>query len=250
MTAKNWTKEETTVAFALYCQIPFGRIHSRNRDIIEVSKKLKRTPSALAMKMLNLSSLDPKVRESGRSGLGNASAVDQVIWDEFHQDWDKAIELAEKFLPLPLKETNNKLNLDSDAPTSQIATVKLRRKQAFFRNSVLSSYKSKCCISGLNYDKLLIASHIVPWRINERNRLNPHNGLCLSVLFDKVFDLGLITITKNYEVLVSDELVKNATDHFSISNIHSINGKRIVLPEKFMPEQTFLEYHNEMIFNG
>jgi putative restriction endonuclease len=249
MAGNRWTKEETTVAFALYCQIPFGKIHSRNSKIIEVAERIGRTPSALAMKMLNLSSIDPKIRESGRAGLGNASALDQKIWDEFHDDWDSAFNKVEKYLSFDTKE-DDEVVFDSETVTSQIAKVKQRRKQSFFRNTVLASYKSSCCISGLNCDKLLIASHIVPWSKDERNRLNPRNGLCLSVLYDKVFDLGFITITKSFEVIVSELLKKEATDKFSRSNLHSIHGKKIELPERFLPDEYFLEYHHNNVFKG
>jgi hypothetical protein len=47
---KNWTRDELVVAFNLYCRISFGRIHKSNPEIIRISEKIKRTPSAVAMK--------------------------------------------------------------------------------------------------------------------------------------------------------------------------------------------------------
>jgi len=38
------------------------------------------------------------------------------------------------------------------------------------------------------------ASHIVPWAEDERNRLNPRNGLCLNALHDRAFDRHLMWI--------------------------------------------------------
>lgn len=32
--ANHWTREQLLVAFTLYSQIPFGKLHSRNPDII------------------------------------------------------------------------------------------------------------------------------------------------------------------------------------------------------------------------
>lgn len=246
MSIGRWNHEEITVALALYCQMPFGKIHSRNAIIVDVAEKIGRTPSALAMKMLNLASLDPKIRNSGRSGLGNVSSLDQKVWDEFHNDWEQAIEKAEKYLTFEFEEIDQEKF--SSEKTTFIGEVVQRRKQAFFRNAILASYKSTCCISGLNHRKLLIASHIVPWSVDKKNRLNPQNGLCLSVLYDKVFDLGYITITPKYEVVVSDEFKKEATDSFSQENLYSIHGKKIELPEKFLPSIDFLEYHNNNVF--
>lgn len=65
--------------------------------------------------------------------------------------------------------------------TTVTAMVKVRVNQARFRRSVLASYSARCCISGLSVPQLLIASHIVPWSVDTRNRLNPQNGLFVFV---------------------------------------------------------------------
>ena len=59
---------------------------------------------------------------------------------------------------------------------------------------MLASYNATCCVSGLRHDKLVIASHIVPWCHDTHNRLNPQNGLCLSALHDRAYDQGLMTV--------------------------------------------------------
>ena len=84
-----WTKEQIKLAFHLYCQLPYGRIHGRNPEIIALAKVIVRTPDAVAMKMLNIASIDPSITSTGRVGLGNASALDRVVWDEFHSDLGK-----------------------------------------------------------------------------------------------------------------------------------------------------------------
>jgi hypothetical protein len=42
-----WTKEQLKLAFHLYCQLPFGRLHSRNQEIIKLASLIGRTPSAV-----------------------------------------------------------------------------------------------------------------------------------------------------------------------------------------------------------
>lgn len=120
--------------------------------------------------------------------------------------------------------------------------------QSFFRKAVLSAYNNKCCISGLTIPKLLVASHIVPWRVDESNRLNPKNGLLLSMLHDKAFDLGLITVNEDMMIRVS---IKEPTskDNFYETSIRSFEGQQITLPEKFRPQSEFLAYHREYIFD-
>ena len=54
-----WTREHFLIALNLYCKLPFGKLDQRNPIIKEVSAKMGRTPSSLAMKLSNFASLDP-----------------------------------------------------------------------------------------------------------------------------------------------------------------------------------------------
>ena len=83
-----WTEEQLLVAFALYCRIPFGLFHQHNPEIIRYAELIGRTPSALAMKLSNIASLDPVFIESGRKGLEGASQADQKMWDSMQADWE------------------------------------------------------------------------------------------------------------------------------------------------------------------
>jgi len=95
---------------------------------------------------------------------------------------------------------------------------------------------------------LLIASHIVPWAKNEQERLNPENGICLSPLYDKAFDKGLMGIDSHYKVILSPELKKRTVNDYYQTNFGIIEGKDINLPRKYLPKREFLEYHLEVVF--
>lgn len=88
VTSGRWTKKQIKLAFQLYCQLPYGRISSTNPEVILLARLIGRTPSATAMKMLNVASLDPAITSTGRVGLENASAPDREVWAEFHEDWE------------------------------------------------------------------------------------------------------------------------------------------------------------------
>jgi predicted restriction endonuclease len=250
-----WTKEQVKLAFNLYCQLPFGKLHKGNKEIIELASLIGRTPSAVAMKLVNLASLDPAITNSGRSGLSNASALDKEVWSEFSADWDKlTVECLE--LHKQLKEnttlTKDKINnkLDSiDDYTGETRSVIIQQRigQSFFRRAVLNSYDNKCCMSGLSDARLLVASHIVPWKSDQLNRLNPRNGLCLSAIHDKAFDRGLITLDENLCVTLSSEL-KQRDDKLVKQVFLPLSGKSITLPERFIPEESFLEIHRKEVF--
>src|SRR3989338_10527536 len=89
MATVRWTKEQVKLAFHLYCQLPYGRIHGRNQEIIALAKAIGRTSDAVAMKMLNIASIDPAITSTGRVGLRGDSALDREVWAEFHSDWEK-----------------------------------------------------------------------------------------------------------------------------------------------------------------
>ena len=92
--------------------------------------------------------------------------------------------------------------------------MKTRIGQYFFRISVLNSYGHRCYVTGLSKSDLLIASHIKPWKVSDEHteRTNPRNGICLNLLHDKAFDRGLITITQDFRILVSNAVIHAEMD--------------------------------------
>jgi predicted restriction endonuclease len=210
------------------------------------------------MKLSNIASLDPAITSTGRKGLAGASSSDRAMWVEMESDWENfaveaeyamevlgansSVEAASAELVLPDE------SVDYTGSNKMVLTT-TRVGQNFFRRAVLSAYQYKCCITGLAIPKLLVASHIVPWRNDESNRLNPKNGLCLSMLHDKAFDVGIITITESMTVLVSKKKGSDE-DHFFDSALSAYDGVPIALPEKFAPHQEFLAYHRQHIFEG
>jgi len=249
-----WRREELIAAFRLYCELSFGRLHHRNPEIMALAKVLDRTPSSVAMKLVNLASLDPAITASGRKGLGNASEGDRRIWQEFHADWtaleDESGEVFRQ-LGIPEPEVAGATELLSPTgATSVEALVRIRRGQAFFRRAVLASYGSQCCMSGLSEPGLLLASHIVPWASDAGNRLNPSNGLCLSALHDRAFDNGLITVDTGYRVRVSPVLQSQAGNPLAKVWLLGLEGVQIRLPERFLPDRQFLAWHMGTLFQA
>ncbi|MHB9021182.1 MAG: DNA (cytosine-5-)-methyltransferase [Halothiobacillus sp.] len=249
-----WTKEQVKLAFHLYCQLPYGRIHGRNPEIIALAKVIGRTSDAVAMKMLNIASLDPAITSTGRAGLGNASALDREVWNEFHSDWERLAVECQMLRQQLDQNVVDDLELESDellpedftGETRQVLTTQ-RIKQHFFRRAVLSSYRGRCCMSGLSEPRLLVASHIVPWSKDKANRLNPSNGLCLSAIHDKAFDKGLITLTDDFKIVVSEEL-KRKSEPFVIEVLLPLNGRTIESPERFAPQAEFIAWHRSELF--
>jgi putative restriction endonuclease len=115
---------------------------------------------------------------------------------------------------------------------------------------VLTNHSTKCAITGIDIPELLLASHIVPWSKNENERLNPENGICLSALYDKAFDKGLIGINQSYQVILSTGLKKKKDDPFYQNHFALIENLKITNPIKYMPRKKFLEYHLDTVLTN
>ena len=249
---KNWSRQELILAFNLYCKTPFGKIHNRNPQIIELASLIGRTPSSVSWKLANFARLDPAIQARGLSGATHGSKKEKEIWDEFHRDWE-SLSFESEVLEATLHNKNVEDTLDLDnikipeAGIERETIVRVRVNQNFFRATILATYQYECCITGLNITSLLNASHIVPWSKDPQNRVNPRNGLCLNVLHDRAFDRGLLTITEDYKVKISP-IFKN--DHHAAVQDHLLkyDGMKITLPDKFIPAQELLAYHRDYIF--
>lgn len=252
MVKNNWTREETIIAFNVYCKIPFKNSSKSNPTIIKYANIIGRSPSALNMKVGNFGRLDPELKKQGIVGLAHGSKLEEEIWDEFNGDWEKLAfeseQLIANFSNRPIEDISEIEIEDIKEGIDRETIVKQRVNQSFFRSTVLSSYYFKCCITGLSIPDFLVASHIIPWSKNTEQRLNPRNGLCLNTIHDKAFDRGFITITPEFNVKVSNvfgdfEKEKAVQDFFM-----KYENQKINLPDKFLPTKEFLDYHYHNIF--
>ena len=255
MPTKQWTRDELIIAFNLYCKIPFGKIHIHNPEIISLAKVLGRTPSAVSWKLANLASFDPTLKKRNIAGASHASKMDAEIWNEFNGDWNRLAFESEKLLANKLgKPIENIEEIDlQDLPKTgkdREAMVKIRVNQGFFRKAVLATYNYRCCITGLEIPELLNASHIIPWSKDIANRVNPRNGLCLNAMHDRAFDRGLMTITIDYAVKVSDSVKQKGESETIRDFLLRYDGKKIIMPTRFLPDLKFLKYHNDNVFRA
>lgn len=228
----NWTRPQTLAALHIYLQLSFGQLHQRNPKLIQLAHWIGRTPGAIAPKLVNLATLDPVIVASGRSGMGNASALDRQIWDELQGNWDTvALAAAAEYEHLA---QSNGLQADQDL---------LEEAQASVEASPLEEERTRSATVQVQNEKLVIASHIVPWSTDTKNRLNPQNGLCLSALHDRAYDQGLITVLPDFTVRVSPQLRAKPSDSYISESLLRFDRQPIRSPERFGPTPTFLEWH-------
>ena len=182
-------------------------------------------------------------------------------WEHFFNNYGMNQINADVFLFLLNRGLGNKKKTDEETNKLRIrvhkninsgnfevtdseATVKTRGKyQRIFREDIiLPNYNHQCAITGIRKLPLLRAAHIIRWADNKKTRIDPRNGICLSVLADACFENGYITIDSDYIVRVSEEARE---DPALYSDISRYDGSKIYLPklEKHQPKKEFLLEH-------
>ena len=253
MERRNWNRSELILVMNLYCQLPFGKFHNANPEVIELAKAIDRTPSSVLMKLCNLASLDPHHQQRGVKGLTSTSKLDKDVWGEFHSNWERLAEESELLrenlgLSSPDKTESDISEFKGSTEGKKLVSVRLA--QRFFRKTILACYESRCCVTGISIPSLLIASHVLPWSLYPERRVDPRNGLCLNVLHDKAFDRGLISFDEQWQMLLSKELQEATTNKVLSQSLLPFEGRSIQLPEKFRPDPQCLEIHRSTIFRA
>jgi len=146
-------------------------------------------------------------------------------------------------------EDNIQFQVESDqslSDTERSSIIKARRGQGIFRGNV-ELLEQNCRVTRLTDRRLLIASHIKPWRSCETasERLDGSNGLLLAPHIDRLFDAGLITFEKSGEILVSDTLTKHSVEALALNRaIESGVG------QFSDAQEAYLRHHRSEIFLG
>lgn len=246
---KAWKRQESIQAFELYCRIPFQQTKDSNPEVLALARALNRSPGSVARKLGNFGAFDPELRKRKISGLTHTSKLDRQVWDEFHSDWPGLVALAGQLRGLvSYGEAEAVIPFKGpEGESERLVTAKRRLHQAFFRDAVLSAHEGVCCVTGISLRQCLIASHIVPWSVDEKLRANPTNGLCLTATFDRLFDAGLMTVSHDLTLRFSEQVL-----HADSKPVHEFiavyDGRAIRRPQRFLPNEQCLEWHRENVF--
>lgn len=121
------------------------------------------------------------------------------------------------FAPL---ESFKKATAQLPRTTEAERLVVQRVGQNLFRQALLDYWNSRCPLTGIADPALLRASHIIPWAECESDalRLDVHNGLLLSALWDAAFDCGLISFADDGTILRSPELTAVAAEALNLDS--------------------------------
>ena len=255
-TRVRWNRDQLLIVLNLYHKLRFGQFDQRQPVIIDLAERMGRTPSAVAMKLSNLASLDPALKLRGIKGLEGASNLDREVWEEFHSKPEEFIPLSQELFDLLFIEHEiettevipgkgiRKTAQPPTGVTEVFRSTKQRRGQSYFREIVLNNYDNRCAVTGLQVREMLIASHILPWSSHENERLNVQNGICLNRLHDAAFDQGFISFDTQLRLIISDRL-KSALTQDAVKNLFkNYEAKQLDIPvDGIPPSEEFLMKH-------
>lgn len=204
--------------------------------------------ASLVMRMRNFQAIDPAIAGPGKKGLAHTAKLDKQIFEEFRNDWGELSTYAESITGLAIFDADPEQGAHPISSLTQ--KNKVSRERHFFRASVFAAYENHCCITGLELPALLVASHIRPYRAcrGSSERTDPHNGLLLNTFYDKAFDQGLITVSKDYKIYVSSLVREYSYNEFTRQWLIGLEGNQIIRSKTFLPDPDCLEYHNDIIF--
>ena len=123
----------------------------------------------------------------------------------------RVYQLAASLPDAPLREFQAKTK-DLPRTTEAERLVVQRIGQEIFRARLMNYWQGRCPLTGITDPALLRASHIIPWSECESDaeRLDVHNGLLLSALWDAAFDRALVTFDEEGNPVFSVELSEEA----------------------------------------
>ncbi len=123
--------------------------------------------------------------------------------------------------------------------TQRLQLAKARIGQGVFRKRVML-LEARCRVTGVEDPRLLIASHIKPWRdASNAERISGYNGIMLSPHVDALFDERLITFEDDGRMHVHASLPMRVLEQWSIDPQAKVGT--------FHPQQCeFLRHHRSM----
>ncbi len=126
------------------------------------------------------------------------------------------------------------------------ATTKTRGSaQKAFSGAVKANYGNRCAITGVATNDFLVASHIVPWSKDQSIRLDPSNGVCLSLLVDRAFEKGYLVIEDDLTIRI--DWVRVGNDQPLRSQLEPYDEQKLSAPANGAPRPEYLRRRRALV---
>jgi putative restriction endonuclease len=132
-----------------------------------------------------------------------------------------------------------KIRNDQIPETQKEQLIKARIGQGLFRQR-LENIENKCRLTGITDKRLLIASHIKPWRDSDNNeKLDGYNGLLLSPHVDRLFDRGWMSFADHGKILCANDEIRKAVIRWNLNPDMNVGLFKSA-------QKCYLKYHRDL----
>lgn len=132
------------------------------------------------------------------------------------------------------------------AVADSVVTVKSRGSaQKAFADAVKANYGYRCAVTGVVNKDFLVASHIVPWSKDQTIRLDPSNGICLSLIVDRAFEKGYLQVEDDLTIRIDWSRVGD--DSVLRGLLEPYEGQKVSAPSKEAPRPEYLQRRRVLI---
>jgi HNH endonuclease len=148
--------------------------------------------------------------------------------------------------PEEVKAFREQIKQKSYEVADSTATIKTRGSaQKAFAEAVKANYGYRCAITGIVTKDFLVASHVVPWSADQSVRLDPSNGICLSLLVDRAFEKGHLLIDDDLTIRI--DWGKVGDDQALRSRLEPYDGQKLSPPGKGAPQPEYLQRRRALV---
>ena len=162
---------------------------------------------------------------------------------------DAAAETTGETDPDEIEDFHKKIEQKTFAVPDATATTKTRGSaQRAFADAVKKNYGFRCAITGITTRGFLVASHIVPWSEDQDIRLDPSNGICLSLLVDRAFEKGHLVIDDDLTIRI--DWTRVGGDEALCKLLEPYDGKPLAKPKAAAPQAQYLQRLRKLLASG
>ena len=137
-----------------------------------------------------------------------------------------------------------RIELDTNIPnsTTKQALIDARRGQGRFRAALMKRWGDACAVTGIRQSQLLRASHMKKWSTSDnKERLDPCNGLLISANIDALFDKHVVSFMPDGQMIVSEVVSEHTKKALGLPM-----SLRLRLNDS---EKAFLDHHRSIFYS-
>lgn len=182
--------------------------------------------------------------EQAVASIGNLLGVLEARFPPLPQG-DAAAETLE-FSTAEVEAFREQIEHENYEVADSHSTVKTRGSaQKAFAEAVKANYGFQCAVTSIETRDFLIASHIVPWSEDQTIRIDPSNGICLSILVDRAFEKGYLLIEDDLTICIDWNKLGN--DLSLRRQLEPYHGQKLNLPRAEAPKPEYLQRRRALV---